>query len=230
MSKGERNETKPPRASQNKAPFSVSELSETQGMYAILTFGTTVDTSHRSAYPYQTDNLLQTPDLNPENAGTMHASSFTAVIPLIGAIGASAGRCDKTKSSGGLTSYAAVQLVNPASAAGFKELASLSRIRNAAEIEIADRNVRCHSPGSRRPPAIWSNCHGASFTASLESGSKNNGTCILWVTGKGVDEDRDYLKTTEKEFKTGTILGTCEEHERVVNVDAGGPGCCDIWY
>jgi hypothetical protein len=64
---------------------------------------------------------------------------------------------------------------------------------------------------------LQTDCHGASFTASLESGSKNNGTCILWVTGKGVDEDRDYLVTTEKEFKTGTILGTCEEHERVVN-------------
>jgi hypothetical protein len=36
MSKGERNETKPPRASQNKALFSVSELSETRGMYGGL--------------------------------------------------------------------------------------------------------------------------------------------------------------------------------------------------
>jgi hypothetical protein len=34
---------------------------------------------------------------------------------------------------------------------------------------------------------------------------------------KGVDEDRDYLTTTEKESKTETILGTCEEHERIVN-------------
>lgn len=57
----------------------------------------------------------------------MRASSFLLLIPLIGAIDASAIRCDKTKSSGGLTSYAAVQLVNPASAAGFKELASLPR-------------------------------------------------------------------------------------------------------
>lgn len=54
----------------------------------------------------------------------MHQFSFLALIPLISAIGASAGRCNNTKPSGGSTTYASVPAINPAAAVEYKKAVS----------------------------------------------------------------------------------------------------------